>query len=175
MAYLTERNPINRRTTFTLVARALLLSAVVLLGGNGTSYAQQSDIDSVKAAVDAYHAALGSLDMSKMDPLWAHDAYVTLINPQSKSISVGWDAVRKNWEATFNSDSELKVTQADGPHIHVNGNAAWSTGIANAVVKPKAGNAVTAPTYETDVFEKRGSQWLLVSAHRLTGTSVGLS
>jgi|SRR5271155_17642 len=153
----------NRRTTVALIARAMLLSVVALLAGNGKSYAQQSDIDSVKAVVAAYHAALGSLDISKMDPLWAHDAYVTVINPRYKGISVGWDAVKKNWESTLNSWSELKVTQVDGPHIHVDGNVAWSVGIANAAGKTKGGDAISAPTYETDVFEKRGSQWLLVS------------
>lgn len=152
-----------RRTSITLIARALLFSVVVLLASNGKSYAQQSEIDDVKAAVEAYHAALELLDVSKMDPLWAHDAYVMLVNPADKSISVGWDAVKKRWESTFNSDSELKVTQADGPHIHVSGDVAWSTGLANAVVKPKAGNAFNAPTFETDVFVKRGSRWLLVS------------
>jgi ketosteroid isomerase-like protein len=123
-------------------------------------YAQESDI---KAAIDAYHAALGSLDISKMEPLWVHDATVMLINPSDKSISVGWDAVKKDWETNWNNYSELKVTQADGPHIVIKDDVAWSTGIANAVVKFKAGNTVTAPTYETDVFEKRGGKWLLVS------------
>jgi ketosteroid isomerase-like protein len=85
------------------------------------------------------------------------------VNPQDKSISVGWDAIKKNWETMFSSVSELKVTQADGPHIHVTGDVAWATGIANDTFKTKAGAAVNAPTYETDVFEKRGSQWLLVS------------
>ena len=135
----------------------------MLLAGNGKSYAQQSDIDSVKAAVAAYHAAIGSLDMSKMDPLWAHDAYVTAIQPRDKGISVGWDAVKKSWETLPNVWSDLKVTQTDGPHIHIDGNVAWSVGIANAAGKTKAGETVSAPTYETDVFEKRGSQWLLVS------------
>jgi ketosteroid isomerase-like protein len=135
----------------------------VLLAVNGKSYAQQSEVNNVKAAVEAFHAALGTLDVSKMDPLWAHDAYVTLINPRDKSISVGWDAVKKNWEATFDADSELKVSQADGPHIHIDGNVAWSTGMANAALKLKAGNAVNAPTFEATVFQKRGSQWLLVS------------
>lgn len=153
----------NRRTTITLITRALLLSVVVLLAGNAKSYAQQADVGSVKAAVEAFHAALGTLDAAKMDPLWAHDAYVTSINPRDKSISVGWDAVRKNWEAIFNLDSELKVTQTDGPHIHVDGNVAWSTGMVNAALKLKAGSAVNAPTFEAAVFEKRGSQWLLVS------------
>jgi hypothetical protein len=90
------RGTYNRRTTAALIARAMLLSVVVLLGGNGKSYAQQADIDSVKATVEAYHAAIGSLDMSKMDPLWAHDAYVTVIQPRDKGISVGWDAVKKS-------------------------------------------------------------------------------
>jgi ketosteroid isomerase-like protein len=153
----------TRSTMVTLISRALMFSVVVLLAGNGNSYAQQSDIDNVKAAVAAYHAAIGSLDVSKMDPLWAHDAYVTVINPRDKGISVGWDAVEKHWESTLNSWSELKVTQVDGPHLHVDGNVVWSVGIANAAGKTKGGDAISAPTYETDIFEKHGSQWLLVS------------
>jgi hypothetical protein len=55
-----------------VVARVLLFSVVVLLAGPGNSYAQQSDSDSIKAAIAAYHAVIEGLDMSKMDPLWAH-------------------------------------------------------------------------------------------------------
>jgi hypothetical protein len=44
---------------------------LALLAGNGNSYLQQAGIDSVKAAVAAYRAALGSLDPSKVDPLCA--------------------------------------------------------------------------------------------------------
>jgi len=98
-----------------------------------------------------------------MDPLWAHDATVILLNPRDKKISVGWDAVKKNWEDAGNFWSELKVTQADGPYIQVKGDVAWSMGIANAVGKSKAGAAINAPTAETDVFEKRSGKWLLVS------------
>lgn len=145
----------NRRT----FARALLVSSVVLTAGSGTSFAQEAN---VKAAVNAYHAALDSLDISKMESLWAHDANVMLVNPRDKSIAIGWDAVKKDWETNWNNYSALKVTQLDGPHIVVKGDVAWSTGIAHAEVKMKDGNTVSAPTYETDVFEKRGNQWLLV-------------
>ena len=72
-----------------------------------------------------------------MEPLWAHDADVMLVNPADKSISVGWDAARKDWEAQFAFLSDLKVTQADGPHIAVKGDVAWSTGIANAAGKSR--------------------------------------
>ena len=151
------------RTSMTLIGRALVFSALVLVVGNGISYAQ-SDTDNVKAVVDAYHAALSALDASKMEALWAHDDTVMLINPRDQSVSSGWDAVKKNWETTFSVFSELKVTQADGPHIQVKGDVAWSTGIANAASKTKKGVVVAnAPTFETDVFEKRDGNWLLVS------------
>src|SRR5271169_4419284 len=92
------RNVMNLNSV-TLIVRALLFSFVVVLAGGAKSYAQEADI---KAAVDAYHGALGSLDVSKMEPLWAHDANVILINPADRSISVGWEAVKKDWEAQFN-------------------------------------------------------------------------
>jgi ketosteroid isomerase-like protein len=148
----------NRRNILSLSAITAL--GLALLPGNAV--AQQSDTDKVKAALDAFHAALSSLDIGKMDVVWAHDADAMLINPRDKSISVGWDAIKKNWEATFSFWSELKVTRTDGP-IHVSGNVAWATGIADSVGKSKAGAAVTAPTFESDVFEKRGDRWLLVS------------
>lgn len=69
----------------------------------------------------------------------------------------------KDWEADLSPFSELNVTQAEGPHIHVNGNVAWQMGIAKAVGKLKTGAAVDALVAETDVFEKRGEKWLLVS------------
>ena len=141
----------------------LLLTVLLLLVWNAASYAQQPDTDQVKAAIDAYHAAIGSLDIAKMEPLWAHDANVMLVNPRAKSVSVGWAAVEKDWQATFDGDSELKVTQTEGPHIVVDGNVAWSTGIATAVGKLKSGASFNAPTFEVDVFTKRGGKWLLVS------------
>jgi ketosteroid isomerase-like protein len=101
----------------------LARAAVVLLSVNGKSYAQESDI---KTAINAYHAGTESLDMSKMERLWAHDATVILINPNDKSISVGWDAVKKEWEAAFVSLAELKDTQADGPYVQVKGDVAWA-------------------------------------------------
>jgi hypothetical protein len=55
------------------------------------------------------------------------DNSVMDIDPSDKSISVGWDAVKNNFESEFNAFSELKVTQADGPHIQVKGDVAWST------------------------------------------------
>ena len=140
-----------------------LFALSLLLLSNHAGYAQQSDTDQVKAAIDALNAALSSLDMTKMDALWAHDANVMLVNPRDKTVSIGWDAVRKHWDELPADYSEFKVTQAEGPNIRVQGNIAWSIGIANAVGKLKSGAALNAPTFATDVFEKRDGKWLLVS------------
>jgi ketosteroid isomerase-like protein len=148
----------SRHASVALNLCALLFSGTVLIASNAN--AQEADI---KAAIDAYHAAISSLDITKMDPLWVHDASVMVINPRSKSVSVGWDAVRKAWQASTDNWSELKVTQRDGPHTQVKGDVAWATGIANVTGKAKTGNSTDAPTFETDVFERRDGHWLLVS------------
>jgi uncharacterized protein (TIGR02246 family) len=154
----------NGRASITLIAQALLFSSVFLVAGNGMSYAQ-SDTDDVKAVVDAYRAALSALDAPKMETLWAHDDTVMDIEPNDKAISLGWDAVKKNFDTEFANLAQLKLMQVDGPHIQVKGDAAWSTGIANATtLQPKGGPVLTnVQTFETDVFQKRDGHWLLVS------------
>ena len=141
-------------------ARVAALALLLALAGNGTSYAQETDI---KAAIDALHAAISTLDVSKIEPLWVHDNSVMSKQPPDKNISVGWDAVKTDWEADFQPLSELNVTQAEGPYVRVNGNVAWQMGIAKAVGKLKTGAAVNALVAETDVFEKSDGKWLIVS------------
>jgi len=152
-----------RRSSISLIVQALLFSAAVVVAGGGKSYA--ADADDVKAAVDAYHAALSALDAPKMEALWAHDGTVMDIEPNDKVISRGWDAVKKNFETEFAGLAQLKLEQKDGPHIQVKGDVARSIGIANAAtLQPKGGPVLSnVQTYETDVFEKRDGKWLLVS------------
>jgi ketosteroid isomerase-like protein len=153
----------NRRTLVALTV-ALLGFGVALLANPGIGRAQQSDADKIKTTIDDFHAALTALDIRKMDDVWAHDPYVTVVNPRDKTISIGWDAVRKAFqEGVFSFWTELKVTQRDAAVIHVNGATAWSNGTTIAAGKPKSGGDVNAPTFETGILEKRGDRWLIVS------------
>jgi ketosteroid isomerase-like protein len=142
---------------------AVLLSAAIMVAGSGKGYA--SDANDVKAVVNAYHVALSALDAAKLDALWVHDDTVMDIEPNDKAISLGWDAVKKNFDTEFASLAEMKLMQTDGPHIQVKGDTAWSTSIANATtLHPKGGPVLTnVQTFETDVFQKRDGKWLLVS------------
>jgi ketosteroid isomerase-like protein len=152
----------NRRGLCYLVSGLLCAGAALAIGH--TAGAQQSDADSVRAAIDGFHEALGTLDIGKVGEFWAHDPDVTTINPRDKTISVGWDAVRKSYEATFGFWSELKVTQKDKPHIRVNGAIAWADGITVAAGKPKKGDPISGVlNFEMCVLEKRDDHWLLVS------------
>ena len=152
----------NRRLMISLVA-GLFGAGLALLAAGGITRADQSDADKIKAVIESYHTAISALDIAKMDGLWAHDDTVMSIQPRDKAVSIGWDAVRKAWEATFAFWSELKVTQSDGPHIHIDGSVAWTDGMATVKGKSKAGDQIDAPTFESDVLEKRGDAWLLVS------------
>jgi len=154
----------NTMTRRTALALTIGLSSICLLAGNGIGHAQQSDADKVKATIDGFHTAISSLDIRKMDDVWAHEPYAIVVNPRDKTVTVGWDAIRKNFEGgVFQFWSELKVTPRDAHIIHINGATAWATGIAVASGKPKAGGEINAPTFESAVFEKRGDRWLIVS------------
>ena len=140
-----------------------------------TSYAQgqdnQSDTSAVQAdnavkdTISKVHAAISSLDISKMEALWFHNASVMLVNPRDKSVSVGWDDVKKNWENAFSFWSQIKVTQTAGPYVHVDGNVAWSTGLTNTHGKAKNGTSVNSPTFESDVLKKDSDGEWKLEAH----------
>jgi ketosteroid isomerase-like protein len=152
----------NRRGLLYLVVAAFCAAAALTFGN--LAGAQQSDADSVKATLSAFHAALGTLDIRKVDEFWAHDSDVATINPRDNAVSVGWNAVRRSYEATFSFWSELKVTQKDEAHIRVNGAVAWSDGITVASGKPKSGDPIAGVlNFEACVLEKRDGRWLLVS------------
>jgi hypothetical protein len=95
----------NRRPVLaTTTAASLLFLGFALLLEGGHSYAQQqSDTDKIKATLEAFQVAISSKDIRKMDDVWAHDSYVMSVNPRDKAVSIGWDAVRKNWKRTLPS------------------------------------------------------------------------
>ena len=79
--------------------RVAFLVALVTPLIPGTVSCAQSDMDDVKTVVAAYHAALSALDAPRMEALWVQDDSVMDIEPSDKSISLGWDAVKKNFES----------------------------------------------------------------------------
>ena len=138
---------------------AAFLSLAVFFSAKG--YA--ADADDVKAAVDGYHAAIASLDLARIEAVWAHDDTIVDKEPSAKTITVGWEGTKKNYEGLIAAIAELAITQTEGPHVDVQGAVAWSTGIAKSVGATKKGDHFTSDILEADVLKKQDGRWLLVS------------
>jgi len=157
----------NRLATLAMTTVSLLFMGVALPAGGGIRYAEQrSESDNVNAAVDAFHAALSNLDIGKMQNVWAQQPYVVLINPRDKAPAIGWDAVKRDWQdGVFGFWAELKLSPKRAPHIHVDQTTAWTTGVVGVEGKNKSGQTLSFTITETQVYEKRGDRWLMVSHH----------
>ena len=153
----------NRRTALALT---MGLSSICLLAGNGIGHAQQSDVDKVKAAIDGFHTAISSLDIRKMDDVWAHEPYATFMGPLSTTIVVGWEGVRRAWEMRFGQFDRVTISLAES-RVHTNGKVAWAVGIENVQLLRKNGETLSFDAFVTNVFEKHDSRWLIVS-HQAT-------
>jgi ketosteroid isomerase-like protein len=125
--------------------------------------AQQADVDGVKAASKAFYDALMTIDQGEaMEKVWAHTAYVTNTSPRSKTIIVGWDAIKKYWPETNGITASRAVSLSD-QHIHVNGNMAYEIAQENGTVKFKDGKEGKVDWIVTNVYERLDGRWLIIS------------
>lgn len=144
--------------------RAAMISAGLALSATA---ATASDIDDVKAANQAFHAALSAMDAKAMAGVWANKPYVTNIGPSNVAVDVGYaDAVTK-WMATTvpGRYSELKAQMTSIATVEVVGNVAWIVGTENVTGKTKAGEPITFDLLVTNIYEKDDGKWLMVSHH----------
>jgi ketosteroid isomerase-like protein len=152
----------NRRNVLTTSAIGAL--SLALLSDNALAQ-KTADMDGVKAASKAFYEALAVLDNGEaMEKVWAHTPYVTYVGPRAKTIIVGWDAQKKYWVDTNKLFSERKVALSD-QHIHINGNLAWEMGQESGTPKMKDGTEAKADYIVTNVYEKIGGRWRMVSHH----------
>lgn len=103
------------------------------------------------------------LDLARIEAVFAHDDTVIDMEPGLKTITLGWEGTRKNFEGLIGAVAEVSIAQTEGPHIQVQGDLAWSVGMAKADGKRKTGEHTSGAILEADVFKKQGGRWLLVS------------
>ena len=116
-----------------------------------------------------FYRAFESLDMAEMDQVWSHAGYVRCVHP-GWCLLAGWEAVRQSWEAIFKGSREMRFSISDVA-AHVDGDLAWVTCTENILSHTGDQIAVTA-LLATNVFERRGGDWLMVhhhASHILTG------
>ena len=122
---------------------------------------QKSDIEAITVANLAFDTALSARDINAMERVWAAEPYVIAVHPASKALIVGWDAVRKSWQATFDRFAEISVSMKE-PQTRVVQNVAWVVGVESVQGKSKNGDAVSFMAFTTNMYEKRDGRWLMV-------------
>jgi len=130
-----------------------------------SSGAYSSEADDLGAVLTRYFALVSERDILKVEPLWVHDSGVVFVLPSDKQASIGWEAVKKNYQARFDSVSEWKLSAKEAPHIQIHPGAAVTTTPVLIQATAKSGAAISYTLLFTQVFVRRDNQWLLVASH----------
>jgi ketosteroid isomerase-like protein len=109
-----------------------------------------------------FYRAFESLDLAEMDDVWAHGDHVRCIHP-GWCLLVGWDAVRRSWEAIFKGAGEMRFSVSD-VRPYVDGDLGWVTCTENILSEARGQVAVTS-LIATNVFEQRRGEWLMIHHH----------
>jgi ketosteroid isomerase-like protein len=136
--------------------------AALLALGIGEAHAQSADERNVLAANEAFDKAISSRDVAAMGKLWANAEYVVVIHPSSTSPVIGWENVKKTFEAQAARYSEFNVSLQDPKAYLLSPTTAYVVGVETVEGKRTNGEAAKFSANTTNVFEKRGDQWLLV-------------
>ncbi|MBL6454542.1 nuclear transport factor 2 family protein [Belnapia sp. T6] len=149
------RRSIGAVTTAALVGLAAPLQA---------QKAQSSEAAAVRAANSAYHAAFSVRDITAMEAVWAKSPEAAAIHPFSRAPLSGWNAVRSSYVETFARFKDVSVS-ANEAHVAMNGNTAWVVSTETLRGHRPNGEAFTATSMSTNIFQKQGDRWLMVLHH----------
>jgi ketosteroid isomerase-like protein len=119
-------------------------------------------IEAVTKANQTFYEAFESLDIAKMDELWAHQEYVTCIHP-GWTIRSGWPAVRDSWVLIFNNTFSMKFELTD-VMVQVAGDMAWVICVENLTTQ-QSDEPQQAKVLATNLFELIGDEWLMIHHH----------
>ncbi len=119
-------------------------------------------IEEVTKANEKFYHAFESLDITKMDAIWAHQEYVTCIHP-GWSIRVGWPLVRDSWVVIFNNifSMDFSLTELQ---VQVAGDVAWV--ICTENITSRHGDATQeSRVVATNLYERVEDAWTIIHHH----------
>ena len=117
-------------------------------------------IEEVEKANESFYRAFESLDIKKMDEVWAKEDYVTCIHP-GWNLRSGWPAVRDSWVMIFNNTFSMQFRLSD-VMIQVAGDVAWVLCMENIT---SGSQDEESRVLATNLFERHHGQWLMIHHH----------
>jgi uncharacterized protein (TIGR02246 family) len=147
------------------ISAGLFLIVVIAGALTASGATQASEADNLNTLIDRYFAAASARDISQVEPFWAHDSAVVLVFPSDNQAAVGWDAVKKSYQAVFDRVSEWKLSPKEAPNIQIRPAAAVATTKVLIQGTGKTGSPVSYTLLFSQVLVQRDGQWLIVASH----------
>ena len=122
-----------------------------------------SDLTEVEQANARFYQAFETLDLARMDQVWAHGEHVQCVHP-GWPLLVGWEAVRSSWEAIFENTAEMRFTLSDVRAAGGGGDLGWVTCTENIFSEVRGRLAVTS-VLATNLFERGPQGWRMIHHH----------
>lgn len=119
-------------------------------------------IEEVTKANEAFYDAFGSLDVVKMDRVWAQQDYVTCIHP-GWTLRSGWPQVRDSWVLIFNNTFSMEFELSD-LQIQVAGDVAWVICVEN-ITSRQGETLQETRVLATNLYERIGDEWKMIHHH----------
>ncbi|HVY54960.1 MAG TPA: nuclear transport factor 2 family protein [Thermodesulfobacteriota bacterium] len=118
--------------------------------------------DEVLKANAAFYQALRSGDLKSMSGVWLNEPEAKCVHPGWPML-YGWEAVRESWKNIFKGGPPADIEISD-VRVYVSGGLAWVICIEK-ISQTAGGQTRHGYAQATNVFELRGSSWLLVVHH----------
>lgn len=119
----------------------------------------------IAAANEAFYRAFESLDLGKMEKVWANDNDIQCIHPGWGALR-GWEAVMASWQRIFRNTEEIRFVLTEA-RIRVRDSLAWVTAYEN-ITSRIGEESVSAIVLATNIYEKRPAGWLMIHHHGST-------
>jgi len=117
----------------------------------------------------AFYRAFESLEIKRMEAVWAKDSDIQCGHPGWRMLR-GWGPIMESWRRIFENTPTMRFTLTD-VKIEVRGAVAWVTLYEN-LKSSIEGQDYNAAVLATNIFQKTSEGWSMILHH---GSSVSQS
>lgn len=121
-----------------------------------------SDREKILEANRDFYRAFESLDIEEMEKVWLSDPRIVCIHPGWHKLS-GWGPIMASWERIFENVFEMKF-ELGPPDVFTDGGIAVVV-VEETLTQHAYDGKIQTTVLATNVFERVGGKWLMVSHH----------
>ncbi|HZT28641.1 MAG TPA: nuclear transport factor 2 family protein [Bryobacteraceae bacterium] len=142
-------------------------SLMLLLAGCATTppeVAKDQDVTAeFRSRIEKILAGWSTLDIKNVAPYYAKDAGLVFFDVAPLKYS-GWAEYEKGFQQVSATWKSIKLALGDFQATR-SGNIVWAVYTSPIEIEPKVGPVMKAVTRATDIFERRGDDWIIVHEH----------